>query len=143
MRWLASLFLTACLISPAAARDIIPAEKRILPYEANLPVCHEPLVLAEISNRFAEKEAKFWNSSLTILEYDQIRPLAWRPWGLDHIPRRYCTAMAVVSDGRRRRVDYSIREDLGFIGGSYGTEFCVQGLDRNWAFQPNCRMARP
>ena len=74
---------------------------------------------------------------------EQIRPLAWRPWGLDHIPRRFCTAMAVVSDGRRRRVDYSIREDLGFIGGSYGTEFCVHGLDRNWAYQPNCSMARP
>ena len=83
------------------------------------------------------------HSNLTILEYEHIRPVAWRPWGLDLIPRRFCTATAIVSDGRRRKVDYSVREDLEFIGNGWGTEFCVDGLDRNWAYSPGCRMARP
>jgi hypothetical protein len=101
------------LTGGAGARELTPAEKRILPYAADLPVCGDPSILAEISTRFAEKEAKFWNSNLTIVEYERIAPLAWRPWGLDFIPRRYCTATATVSNGRKSRVDYSVREDTG------------------------------
>jgi len=41
------------------------------------------------------------------------------------------------------RIDYSVREDLGIIGATWGVEFCVHGLDRNWAYAPACRMARP
>ena len=29
------------------------------------------------------------------------------------------------------------------IGWGYGVEWCVHGLDRNHAFAPNCKMARP
>lgn len=69
--------------------------------------------------------------------------MAWRPWGLDFIPRRYCTGKVITSDGMRRRIDYSVREDLAIIGSNWGVEWCVQGLDRNWAYQPDCKMARP
>ena len=51
-----------------------------------------------------------------IHSYDSIERTAWRPWGLDFIPRRFCTAVATTSDGVRRRVDYSVRESLGIIG---------------------------
>jgi hypothetical protein len=139
-------FLTCCVLalSPAAlAREMTPAEKRIFPYDTQLPACHDLAVLEKIASYFAEKEAKFWQSNLRIVEYEQIRPMAWRPWGLDYIPRRYCTGVALMSDGRRRRIDYSVREDLGIIGMTYGVEFCVSGLDRNLAFAPDCRMARP
>lgn len=143
MRWLIVVVSFLVFGSAAMARDMIPAEKRILPFTANLPVCHDTGVLEDISTRFAEKERKFWNSSLTIVQYDEIRPVAWRPWGLDTIPRRFCTATATVSDGRRHTVNYSVREDLGFSGFDNGTEFCVVGLDRNWAYAPACRLARP
>jgi hypothetical protein len=125
------------------AREVTPAEKRTIPFTGSLPLCGDPAVLARVANQFAEKEAQFWNSELTIVEYDRIHPLAYKPWGLDHIPRRYCTATATLSNSRRHRVDYSVREDLDFIGNGWGIEFCVQGLDRNWAFAPACRMARP
>ncbi len=142
------LILIGCALLSAVpatlrAAEIVPAEKRTIPYVGDLPVCGDPGVLAEISSAFAEKEAKFWNSALTIVEYTQIKPLAWRPWGLDTIPRRYCTASATVSDGHRRRIDYSVREDLGFLGVDWGVEWCVLGLDRNLAYSPSCRMARP
>lgn len=133
----------AAVVAPVWAREITPAEKRVIPYVADLPTCGDPSVLGQVANRFAEKEAQYWSSALTIVEYEHIKPLAWRPWGLDVIPRRYCTATAIVSNGRRHRVDYSVREDLGFIGNGWGVEFCVAGLDRNWAYSPNCRMARP
>ena len=138
------LALAAFLAAPlAGAHELTPAEKRILPYSSDLPLCGDPAVLEEISTRFAEKETKFWNSSLTLVDYQRITPLAYRPWGLDLIPRRFCSATVTTSDGRNHRIDYSVREDLGFIGAGWGTEFCVTGLDRNWAYNPACRMARP
>ena len=38
---------------------------------------------------------------------------------------------------------YSITEDAGMIGVSYGVEFCVVGLDREWSYQPACLRAKP
>ncbi len=104
-------------------------------------------MLEEVANNFAEKESKFWNSSLTIVGFDSIERTAWRPWGLDFIPRRYCSAVATTSDGLRRRVDYSVRESTGIISSTWGVEFCVHGLDRNLAYAyastTSCREARP
>lgn len=141
------LILLLCALAGAStaafAYDVTPAEKRIIPYLAQLPTCGDPSVLSEVTARFAQKEGEYWHSGLTILEYENIKPLAWRPWGLDTIPRRYCTASATVSDGRRTRVDYSVREDLDFLGNGWGIEWCVLGLDRNLAYTPACRMARP
>lgn len=135
--------LLAFAASATAAREMTPAEKRIFPYDTQIPACHDVAVLEKIASYFAEKESKFWQSSLRISEYEQIRPVAWRPWGLDFIPRRYCTGKVITSDGMRRRIDYSVREDLAIIGSNWGVEWCVQGLDRNWAYQPDCKMARP
>ena len=148
MRWAALLIIgAATAAAPAAAltgrNEVVPAERRVLPYDANIPGCGDQWVLAKVAQQFAEKEAKFWNSNLQIVEYEQIRRIAWRPWGLDYIPRRFCTASALISDGVRRRVDYSVRENLGIIGVTWGIEFCVHGLDRNWAYNPACKMARP
>jgi len=148
MRLAAVLLPLALLASSAAlAREITPAERREVPFDDQFPVCHHPTVMEKIGTQFAEKEARFWNSSLTILEVERIRPLAWKPWGLDYIPRRFCTGTALLSDGRRRRIDYSVREDLDLTlfgqAKTWGVEFCVAGLDRNWAYEPNCKMARP
>jgi hypothetical protein len=133
----------AALAWPSTAREITPAEKRVIPYVADIPLCGDPSVLAKVTSQFADKEAQYWNSALRIVEYERIQPLSFKPWGLDYIPRRFCTATATVSNGRKHRVDYSVREDLDFIGNGWGVEFCVHGLDRNWAFAPACRMARP
>jgi hypothetical protein len=29
------------------------------------------------------------------------------------------------------------------IGATWGVEWCVAGLDRNWAYHPACKMAQP
>ena len=36
-----------------------------------------------------------------------------------------------------------IAEDTGLIGMSWGVDWCVAGYDRNWAYNPGCKMARP
>src|SRR6185369_13290287 len=101
-------------------------------YDGDLPPCEAGL--DRVSNQFAEKESKFWNSTLQITGYDRVHEIAFRPWQSDNIPRRYCAAMAMISDGKPRPVYFSIVEDGGFAGFSHGVEFCVVGLDRNWAF---------
>jgi hypothetical protein len=112
-------------------------------YDNNVPLCDEHGPLDKIAARFATKEGRFWNSALTILGFEKIREVAWEPWNSGTIPRRYCVASVLVSDGRRHQINYSIIEDAGMIGANYGVEWCVVGLDRDWAYNPNCRAARP
>jgi len=112
-------------------------------YDAWVPPCNDALALGKIRARFGSKEGQFWNSALRILNFDQIQETAFRPWADDAIPRRFCSAMALISDGKWRTVHYAIAEDAGMIGMTYGVEWCVVGLDRNWAYNPRCKMARP
>ena len=110
-------------------------------YDGDLPPCEA--ALGKIASRFAEKEGRFWNSNLQILDFERVREIAFRPWAKGTVPRRFCSAVAMVSDGRKHRVSYSIAEDAGMIGMTWGVEWCVVGLDRNWAYNPACKMARP
>ena len=110
-------------------------------YDGRVANCES--ALATITNQFGEKESTFWNSGLQITAYGQVHETAFRPWQSDNIPRRYCSAEAMLSDGKVRAVHYSIIEDGGFAGYDQGVEWCVVGLDRNWAYNPACRAARP
>lgn len=112
-------------------------------YDGDLPACNTASALSTISTNFRTRESRFWNSSLEIAGYDRIREIAYRPWAPDTIPRRFCEARAYLSDGKWRPVYYYIGEDTGMIGASWGVQWCVVGLDRNWAYNPSCRMARP
>ena len=58
-----------------------------------------------------------------------------RPWAANTIPRRFCSGIVEISDGRKHAIHYSIAEDTGIIGATWGVEWCVVGLDRNWAVQ--------
>jgi hypothetical protein len=49
----------------------------------------------------------------------------------------------MLNDGKMRTVHYSILEDGGFAGYGQGVQWCVTGLDRNWAYSPGCRAAKP
>jgi hypothetical protein len=112
-------------------------------YDSNVPSCDEHGPLDMIVARFRTKEGRFWNSTLTIVGFEKIREVAWEPWNSGTMPRRYCVASVLVSDGTSHQINYSIIEDSGMIGASYGVEWCVAGLDRDWAYNPGCRAARP
>lgn len=132
---------------PAAAagggREVVPAEQRYWPFSAVLPACADPSVTGYIQSRFASRERKYWHTGLTIERIEEVRDVAFRPWGADYVPRRFCTGIALLSDGVKRRVDYFVKEDLGLIGASWGLNWCVHGLDPNRAYAPDCKMARP
>ena len=110
-------------------------------YDGRVAPCES--ALGTITNQFWEKESQYWNSNLRITAYGQIHEIAFRPWQSDNIPRRYCSAAVMLSDGKSRIVHYSIIEDGGFAGMDQGVEWCVTGLDRNWAYTPVCRAAGP
>jgi hypothetical protein len=140
---LAGFSVATVLIAPTTARPLMPAEQRVVPYTGNLPACNDPGVLGTITSRFSSKESEYWASGLQIASFDQIGEAGYRTNGPDFIPRRYCAARALLNDGRMHQVTYWIGENLGMIGIGYGVEWCVAGLDRNWAYAPNCRAARP
>ncbi len=106
-----------------------------------LPACEAGL--DTIASRFAQKESQFWNSDIAIRTFDKVREVAYRPWAANTI--------RAVSAARRRfspmvtrpRFIYSIGEDTGFTGATWGVEWCVVGYDRNLAYNPACKMARP
>jgi len=109
-------------------------------YSGLVPPCEA--ALGTISYQFALKEGRFWNSGLRILSFDDVREVP-NTWPTDTIPRRFCRAVAMVSDGQAHVVNYWIGEDTSVIGGGPGVEWCVVGLDRNWAYNPKCKMAQP
>jgi hypothetical protein len=112
-------------------------------FDSQIPACDNSWALGTIQHRFATKEGRFWNSDLRIESFDQIREVAFRPWADGTIPRRFCTGRALVSDGKWRTVRYSIIEDGGMISASWGVNWCVVGVDRNWAYNPACKAAGP
>ena len=112
-------------------------------YDGVLPPCDHGSALERISSRFNQKENRFWNTDLRILAFEKIRETAFRPWATDTIPRRFCSGIVEISDGKKHAIHYAIAEDTGMIGASWGVEWCIVGLDRNWAYNPACKMARP
>jgi hypothetical protein len=140
---IAAILIGLATLAPAQAASWL--EKNIYltgpNYDGVLPPCEA--ALGTIASRFAQKEGQFWNSDLQILDFERVRETAYRPWVAGTIPRRFCSAVALVSDGRKHRVSYWIGEDTGMIGMTWGVEWCVAGLDRNWAYNPACKMARP
>ena len=112
-------------------------------YEGVLPPCDYPDALVKISSRFNDKENTFWNTDLRIVAFEKVRETAFRAWAANAIPRRYCSGIVEISDGRKHPIHYSIGEDTGMVGATWGVEWCVVGLDRNWAYNPACQMARP
>lgn len=134
--------LAASLIAipslPGSAREQVPAENREWGYSAMVSTCDSPSVLSEIQSRFSGTERHYWNSAAEIVAIEGIRQAAFRPHGLDYIPRRYCQAVAVMENQRRLKLRYAIIEKAGFAGYGEGIQFCLEGYDRNHTAMPGC-----
>jgi len=110
-------------------------------YDGDVPSCEA--ALSEITSRFEGNQAQFWNTNVQILGYEQVRQVAFSPWAKGTVPRRFCSAVADVSTGRKHRVNYYITEDGGIVGSTWGVTYCVVGFDRSMTYSPACKMARP
>jgi len=137
--------LFGLIVLPPAAEAANPLELNFWlsgpRYDGRVKPCEA--ALGTITSQFEAKESTFWNSSLKITAYGQIQEMAFRPWQSDNIPRRYCGGDVMLNDGKTHKVYFSLIEDGGFAGFGQGVEWCVTGLDRNWANNPGCAGARP
>jgi hypothetical protein len=142
-----ALGLALCLISPPQPRAATWLEKNFWmsgpEYTRKIPSCDYPAALDRIIANFRTKEFQFWNSEMRIVGFENIREIDTMPWAAQSIPRRFCSGTAVINDGGRHPIYYSIAEDTGMIGMDWGVNFCVTGLDRNWAYNPDCLAAQP
>ena len=112
-------------------------------YDRAVPGCDYPAALDRIIANFRTKEFRFWNSELRIVGFEDIQELDFLPWAAQAITRRFCRGVAVINDGGRHTIYYSIAEDTGMTGMDWGVNFCVDGVDRNAAYNPECRAANP
>jgi hypothetical protein len=138
-----ALSLAQGFVSVANARPLTPAEQRYSPFSGVLPFCDHSKVLDEINFDFRARESEYWKSGLTMVTIDHVREIGYRATGVDYIPRRYCKALVYFSDQKAREMSYSIVESGGPIGIGWGTNWCISGLDRNYAYGLDCRSARP
>ncbi len=122
----------------ATAREEIPAETRTIPWSAQLSACDSPGVLSRLQSRFNGTERRFWSNPAEIIGFEKVQQAAFRPHGLDLIPRRYCHAQAIMADRRRLTMRYAIIEEAGIIGMNEGLQFCLAGYDRNHTAMPEC-----
>src|SRR5262245_42352220 len=84
-------------------------------YERSVPACDYPGALDRIISNFHNKEYTFWNSRLRIVGVENIHETAMQPWAAQSIPRRYCSGTAVINDGSRHPLTYSIAEDTDLV----------------------------
>ena len=146
IRRLAAILCGAALsfmLAAAAPATAGPIEKLITRHHGYVPACDSSWALAVISWRFGYKERRFWASNESLSHFGAVREVAYRPWGGEYVPRRYCAVKVRVSHRRDTVVYYSIIEKGGFAGVGWGVEWCVVGYDYNLAYAPNCRAARP
>ena len=145
IRRIAAFLFGAAIVGLAASVPVQagPFERLLTRNTGYVPSCDSSWALNVISWRFGYKERRFWGSPESISQFGDVREIAYRPWGPDFIPRRFCSVKVRVSDLRDTTVYYSIIEKDGFAGVGWGVEWCVVGYDRNLAYAPNCRAARP
>jgi hypothetical protein len=140
---------SALMAQPAAAASWWEMNFGLLSgpgYDGRVPGCEWGLY--KIPSGFRSKETFFWGSDANLSEFTDVKEVAFRPWGDKVIPRRYCEAKVLVSSAQHdkqvwTKVYYSIGEDTGFAGMTWGVTWCVVGMDRNLAYAPNCKQARP
>src|SRR3984893_6360782 len=112
-------------------------------YDGVVPPCDYPDALVKISVSFNNKENTFWNTDLRIVAFEKGRETAFRAWAANAIPRRYCSGIVEISDGRKQPIHYCNCDVTVMLRAPRGGEWCLLGLDRNWAYNPACQMARP
>jgi hypothetical protein len=113
-----------------------------------LPTCDNRRVISQIIHRFNNAERKTWKRGFSISQVshphsrgDNLRQDAYGEPPL--VPIRYCETTAHMTNGKNYSMHYFIEAKMGFVGVSWGTEFCVHGLDPWRVYNGACEIAHP
>jgi capsid protein len=106
--------------------------------------CAKSQYLSQITSRFRHQVNNVPElPNVSIVDFQNIHEHRYLPeteeWP---IPRRYCGATAILSDGNHREVWYLIEGHMGFVGIGENVEFCVAGFDRWYVYNGACRVLR-
>ncbi len=138
-------------ISPHAARlvlalAVVGAAWAPLPAKAGgapgAEACASERTLNRIINRFAWAERNTWHRGFRIAAIDAPRFRYNVFNGPTSIRHTHCAATAIMSNGKRRTVYYSISQGMGFASMGTGVDFCVTGLDPWRVHDGGCRTVR-
>ncbi len=147
LRILTGLVALGLLVIPAQAADYTYGGSYAgVPYGGlfhRLPVCDAGKVLAKVINKFAYYDAHVIHSGLTIANIGEVRETRISVDGPSLIPRRYCDATAILSDGRRSEVVFLIEYKQGFASIHYGVQSCLPGYDPYRVYGAGCHSIRP
>lgn len=104
--------------------------------------CDDASILRKIERRFRHQVHHVPNlPDVEIIEFQRIHQHRYLPARDDRpIARRYCGATVVLSDGKRRNINFLIEDEMGFASIGDNVEFCVSGFDRWFVYNGRCRL---
>ena len=135
-----SLVLTIA-IAPAHAADPGSGDAAV-DIRADVRVCADARTLARISERFAWAERNTWQRGYQIaaIEHPRLRYSVFN--GPSMIRHRHCRAVALMTNGAKRMLFYTVSAGLGFASIGNGVDFCIAGLDPWRVHGAACRSRR-
>jgi hypothetical protein len=136
-RFAAAAFFTATFASPVSA-DVYTYSYGL----TSFPPCDAPEVIAKIHQKFAWSETWHAYRGVGLAGVDRIRERRVEYFGPHPIPRRYCHARAILSNGKNVSMPYLIEEGMWVAGTRWNVEFCATGYDRWRVYGGSCRVLR-
>jgi hypothetical protein len=80
----------ACMLAGPAPAQAGPIERLVTRHHGYVPACDSSWALGVITWRFGYKERRYWGSTESLSHFGPVREIAYRPWGDEFVPRRYC-----------------------------------------------------
>lgn len=127
---IAAVMLSAVFAQPALSAGL----------DAKVAECGDARVLETIPKRFHHAAHNLFDRSFgieSIAKVHQHRLV--KATERSPIARRYCGAVAHMSDGKARTMWYLIEDGMGLAGLGDNVEFCISGLDPIKAYGGRCR----
>jgi hypothetical protein len=111
---------------------------------ADIPSCADSSVGARIAEKFAYQDAHIIHSGVTIASLSNPHQTGvGTPWH-GRVDRRFCSATAWLSNGRKAEAVYLIEgPHLATFGLGWNVESCVAGQDPWRVYDALCRSIRP
>ena len=111
--------------------------------DALVPSCDDSKVLAAVEDQFEHGAVEMLQTGVVIEEFSQMFEKAYFPMSEDRpIERRYCQGEAMISDGQKRTVYYTVSYPMGYASIGWKAEGCVLGLDKWLIYGANCQSLR-
>ena len=112
------------------------------PSFGGVPDCAASGVVYDVVDRFGYVNRVQWHTGFTINHLDRIRETGYLPPTANTIARRWCEAVAWLSNGQTPTVYYVIEADRNFAGLGSRISYCLPGYDYWHVYGEACRTVK-